>query len=122
MHPALVHSLQDIACQLEVLSRYAAVQGFHLGWFFAIMGGHAVALVLLLRLSAAFGKSKAWELRCSDPLRLFGCSLGVQLPVRNDCMLLVMCMAVFPGCYVSDVTASKDAAHTALYHVDRLPV
>ena len=82
------------------------MQCFFPGWVFAILGGHVLAVVLLLRLAALCGRSSVWsKLQQAAPLRLCGCSLGVRLPLLNDIMLLVVCMAGLPSCYVSDITA-----------------
>ena len=62
--------------------------------------------MLLLRLAALCGLSSVWsKLQQAAPLQLCGCSLGVRLPSLNDIMLLVVCMAGLPSCYVSDMTA-----------------
>ena len=82
-------------------------------WVYAVVCGHVVMVLLLLRFSPLPGQKRVWDkVMATVPVQLnLGCCRPrVQLPRADDIKLLVCCLAWPPSCYVSDATDKNGTA------------
>ena len=81
-------------------------------WVYAVVGGHVIIVLLLLRFSPLKGQKAVWDKVMATKavqLRLGRWRPIVHLPRADDVKLLVCCLAWPPSCFVSDATDKNGA-------------